>query len=102
MALTCFLFPAVGLTAYGGVSGPTIRLMPPLLGGGGNEDRASGRLSRTLELLPRRATGANGQIRPSTEGEEGVAGTASETVVRSFDMVRIACLVHISGNRGNR
>jgi hypothetical protein len=39
MALTCFLFPVVGLTANGGASGPIIRLMPPLLGGVGNEDR---------------------------------------------------------------
>ncbi len=37
MALTCFLFPVVGLTAYGAALAPT-RLMPPLLAGEGNED----------------------------------------------------------------
>jgi hypothetical protein len=37
MALTCFLFRAVGLTAHGTALGPTIRLMPTSLGGEGNE-----------------------------------------------------------------
>jgi hypothetical protein len=39
MALTCFLSPVVGWMAYGAALGPTIRLMPPLLGGVSNEDR---------------------------------------------------------------
>jgi hypothetical protein len=39
MALTCFRSPVVGWTAYGAALDPTIRLMPPLLAGEGNEDR---------------------------------------------------------------
>ena len=46
MALTYFLFPVVGLTAYGAALDPIIRLMPPLLAGEGNEDRALGGLGK--------------------------------------------------------
>src|SRR5258705_9497789 len=37
MALTCFLFRAVGLTAHGTALGPTIRLKPTSLDGEGSE-----------------------------------------------------------------
>jgi hypothetical protein len=40
MALTCFLFPVVGLTTRGAALGLTIRLKPKSLGGEDNEMRS--------------------------------------------------------------
>jgi hypothetical protein len=64
MALTCFLFPVVGLTAYGAALGPTIRLMPPLLAGVGNEDREGppsvGSSSQVAQQM-RASTGSDGE-----------------------------------------
>jgi hypothetical protein len=88
MALTCFLFPVVGLTAYGAALGPTIRLMPPLLAGVGNEDRegppsvgSSSQVAQQMRLyrkrrreglqlvrIPLRVTEIDDFIRPGTLG----------------------------------
>jgi hypothetical protein len=75
MALTCFLFRAVGLTAHGTALGPTIRLMPTSLAGEGNEiePAEAAAMKGRVFLICLAISGCGATVQENRPGREAIA-----------------------------